>query len=316
MIGKVITGKSFSGCVRYVVQKEGARVLDAEGIRTDTVSAMVADFNLQRSLNPELGKAVGHIALSWSTQDRDKLTPQIMAERAREYLEKMQIRDTQYLIVEHRDREHPHLHIVYNRVDFQGRTITDKLERRRNAKLCREMTIRYGYYLAPGKEQVNRQLLTGADKLKYELHDTIKEAVGKAKNWQEMERLLQAKGVTLHYKYRRGTDQVQGVSFCEGNLSFRGSRIDRSLSYGAISKQLERNRQQEQQFTTALRPQTSYNQSPTPSLISQQSSSLYTIFIPTRDLLAPSIGEAEQTAHMVEYELRKKKRKKKRRRHL
>jgi hypothetical protein len=316
MIGKVISGKSFTGCVHYVVQKPGAVVLEAEGIRTEAVASMVADFNLQRKLNPELGKAVGHITLNWSTQDRDKLTPQIMAERAREYLEKMQIRDTQYLIVEHRDREHPHLHIVYNRVNYQGKTITDKLERRRNAEVCREMTLRHGYYLAPGKEQVNRHRLTGADMARYTLHDAIKEAVGKAKSWQEMEGLLQAKGIILHYKYRRGTDQVQGVSFCEGNLSFRGSRIDRSLSYGAISKRLERNRKQGQQLTPVLRPQPHARHSPTPPLISQQPSSLYTLFPPKWDLLAPTAGEAGQTAHMIEYELRKKKRKKKRRRHI
>jgi len=33
---------------------------------------------------PELGKVVGHIALSWNPNDLPKLSPEIMTERAKE----------------------------------------------------------------------------------------------------------------------------------------------------------------------------------------------------------------------------------------
>lgn len=82
MIGKVMIGKSFSGCVRYVVQKAGAGILDSDGVRTNTVASMAADFNLQRKLNPWLEKAVGHIALNWSARDKAKLSDRVMVERA------------------------------------------------------------------------------------------------------------------------------------------------------------------------------------------------------------------------------------------
>lgn len=36
MIGKVMTGKSFGGCVRYVVEKAEARILDGQGVRLDS----------------------------------------------------------------------------------------------------------------------------------------------------------------------------------------------------------------------------------------------------------------------------------------
>jgi len=38
----------------------------------------------------------------------------------------MEIKNTQYVIVQHTDRQNPHVNIVYNRVDNDGRTITDK----------------------------------------------------------------------------------------------------------------------------------------------------------------------------------------------
>src|SRR5438046_1765313 len=144
MIGKVITGKSFGGCIRYVVQKHDAVILDAAGVRMQQVNQIINDFNLQRKYNPNLGRTVGHIALSWSINDVSKLNDEVMVSMAKEYLQKMKIQDTQYLIVKHQDKEHPHLHIIYNRVNNDGKTISDKFEKQRNVQVAKELTLKHG----------------------------------------------------------------------------------------------------------------------------------------------------------------------------
>jgi len=152
MMGKPITGRSFGGCIRYVVNKQEAKILSVEGVRMQDANTLTQDFNLQRKMRPELGKAVGHLVLSWSKEDLPKLSDEIMAERAKEYMEKVGIRNTQYVIVRHSDREHPHLHLIYNRVDNNGKTITDKNNFAKNVKACKEITLKYGYHLGDGKK--------------------------------------------------------------------------------------------------------------------------------------------------------------------
>ena len=239
MIGKVITGKSFGGCIRYVVQKHDAVILDAAGVRMQQVNQTINDFNLQRKYNPNLGKAVGHIALNWSVNDLDKLNDEVMVNMAREYLQRMKIQNTQYLIVKHRDKEHPHIHIVYNRVGNNGETIPDKFQKKRNVQVAKELTIKHGFYLSPGKERVNRQQLKGEDKIKYELFDTIKAAGKKVKNINELIKVLAKQGITTYLKYKSGTTEVQGISFSKGEYKFKGSEIDRSLSYAKLSQAIE-----------------------------------------------------------------------------
>jgi hypothetical protein len=234
MIGKVITGKSFGGCIRYVVQKHDATVLDAAGIRIQEANQIINDFNLQRKFNPDLGKAVGHIVLSWSINDTAKLNDEIMVNLAKEYLNKMKIRDTQYLVVKHNDREHPHVHIVYNRVGNNGKTISDNFQRQRNVQVAKELTLKHGFYLATGKEQVKRQQLKGADKVKYELFDAIRSASKKVKSIDELKQLLAKRGIVTHLKYKGNTNEVQGISFSKGDYKFKGSEIDRSLSYAKL----------------------------------------------------------------------------------
>lgn len=234
MIGKVITGKSFGGCIRYVVLKHDATILDSAGIRIQEANQMINDFNLQRKFNPNLGKAVGHIILSWSVNDTAKLNDQIMVDLAKEYLSKMKIRDTQYLVVKHNDREHPHIHIIYNRVNNNGKTISDNFQKQRNVQVAKELTLKHGFYFGTGKDLVKRPQLKGSDKVKYELFDAIRSASKKVKGIDELIKVLAKEGITTHLKYKGNTNDVQGIGFSKGEYKFKGSEIDRSLSYGKI----------------------------------------------------------------------------------
>ena len=251
MVGKIISGSSFSGTVGYVM-KEESRILEAEGIMPPEVKDMVQDFKDQTMLNPRLKNTVGHISLSFSPKDAPKMTDALMTQIAKEYMQKMGITDTQYLLVRHLDQPHPHCHLVYNRVGNNGQTISDKNIKLRNAKVCRELTEKYGLYLAPGKEEVRREQLREPDKSKYEIYDAIKGSLPKCKNWNELESKLKDQGITMRYKYCENTDRKQGVLFSKNGFEFSGSKIDRAFSFTKIDNRFNHIQQQTQHRTTLL----------------------------------------------------------------
>ena len=147
MIGKIIAGSSFVGTVGYVI-KEQSRILDAEGVTPPDVREMGQDFKDQTLLNPRIKNAVGHISLSFSPKDAPRMTDVLMTQIAKEYMQRMGITDTQYLLVRHLDQPHPHCHLVYNRVGNDGQTISDKNIKIRNAEVCRVLTEKYGRLVA------------------------------------------------------------------------------------------------------------------------------------------------------------------------
>ena len=251
MVGKVISASSFSGTVGYVM-KEESRILEAEGIMPPEVKDMVQDFKDQTLLNPRLKNTVGHISLSFSPKDAPRMTDALMTQIAKEYMQKMGITDTQYLLVRHLDQPHPHCHLVYNRVGNNGQTISDRNIKIRNAKVCRELTDKYGLYLAPGKEEVRREQLREPDKSKYEIYDAIKGSLPKCKNWNELESKLKDQGITMRYKYCGNTDRKQGVLFSKNGFEFSGSKIDRAFSFTKLDNRFNHIQQQPQHRTTLL----------------------------------------------------------------
>lgn len=242
---------SFSGTVGYVM-KEESRILEAEGIMPPEVKDMVQDFKDQTLLNPRLKNTVGHISLSFSPKDAPRMTDALMTQIAKEYMQKMGITDTQYLLVRHLDRPHPHCHLVYNRVGNNGQTISDKNIKLRNAKVCRELTEKYGLYLAPGKDDVRRERLREPDKTRYEIYDAIKGNLPKCKNWNGLEGKLREQGVGIRYKYCGTTDRKQGVLFSKNGFEFSGSKIDRAFSFTKLDNRFNYIQQQTQHRTTLL----------------------------------------------------------------
>ena len=231
MISKVIRGKTFYGACRYVCGNEKRSViLEAEGVRDYDYREMAWDFEAQHSLRPGLGKPVFHGILSF--YPGEKVEDETMTRIAKDYLKHIGIKDTQYVITKHTDKNHLHLHILANMVNNKGETIKDSYIGLRGKKAAELITIGYKLREAKGKDlaKTNLENLNQREASRYKVYAIIAEQLPKCKTMEELEKALQKKEVETLYKYRNGTSERQGVSFSFGNYKFKGSELDRSFS--------------------------------------------------------------------------------------
>lgn len=240
MIAKNIKGKSFKGCVRYVMH-EGAELLEAEGVLAGTTAQMIRSFAMQRSGRKEIKQPVGHIPISFAPEDRERMTDEFMVQLAKEYMAEMGIQNTQYIIVRHHNTDNEHLHIVYNRIDNNLKLISVNYDYKRNIKVCKKLKDKYGLTYGKGKERVKREKLRTPDSIKYLLHDIIKAISPYCTSEKEFQTFLLSKGINVEFKQRRTTGEIEGISFNYDNVSFKGSQIDRKFSYGNLKKEFEKN---------------------------------------------------------------------------
>lgn len=248
MIAKIVEGSSFKGVVNYILDKEkDAKILVCDGLFAEDKDTIAMSFEAQSRMNPKVTKPVGHISLAFSKEDEHRLTDRVMAGIALEYLNEMGITDTQILIVRHFDKEHPHVHIAFNRIANNGRTISDRNERIRSARICKELTKKYNLYFASGKERVKQHRLKEPDKTKYGLYNILKSEVSRCGNWRQLAANLEKQGVDVRFKYKGKSGEVQGIVFTMNGYSFSGSKIDRRFSYSKINAALDNNRRNERQ---------------------------------------------------------------------
>lgn len=302
MVAKIVQGRGFRGVVNYVLDKEKATLLHAEGVRTKDKDAIIQSFVTQSKLNPNISKPVAHISLDFSMQDKAKLTDEFMVSIAQEYLKKMGYENAQYIIARHHDTDHPHVHMVINRIDNDGKRITDQKEKWRSTKACMELTKKYGLYIASGKENVKEHRLKEPDKTKYEIYHALQLAVPKCRNWQQLKVELLKSGITVELRNNGTTDKIQGVRFNKNGYGFNGSKVDRQFSFSKIDWQLNQN-SKAQEIKYHPEPSLSQAQSFVASTIESIGTAVGGLFG-----IQPSSGYDENEVEAAKQEAKKKKR--------
>lgn len=310
MIAKIVKGSSFRGVVNYILDKgKDAKILVCDGLFAENNDTIAMSFEAQSKMNPKVTKPVGHISLAFHKEDEHRLTDRAMAGIALEYLKEMGITDTQVLIVRHFDKEHPHVHIAFNRIANNGRTISDRNERIRSARICKELTKKYNLYFANGKERVKQHRLKEPDKTKYGLYSILKSEVSRCGNWNILAANLKKQGVEMRFKHKGYSDEVQGVVFTMNGYSFSGSKIDRRFSFSKIDAALNANRHEERQLVMSNQ----MAEYPIPSMPQFEPRGSNDLYSGSIGLFMPDNANAQAEENYFEEQLKRKDKKKKQR---
>ncbi|SFQ79750.1 relaxase/mobilization nuclease domain-containing protein [Hymenobacter arizonensis] len=169
MTAYAIPNDSFRAVSFYICREsKDALVLAAEGVRTNDAQHMAEDFTFQRQLQPGLGMAVLHIPLSLSTADAENRRPeevsQLLEKAARLFMKELEKEkrvgplQTQWVLVQHFDKPHPHAHLVLNRVDNRGSIIPDAFIGQYCREACQRVEQQLGLFSAEeqGRAQARR----------------------------------------------------------------------------------------------------------------------------------------------------------------
>ncbi len=249
MIGKTSIGKSFRGCVGYQyekVEKGKGEVILSQGVRDYNREEMTADFNAQRKMNPDLTRAVWHTSISFKPEEAARLDAEKMKAIAQDWLKGMNLEKTQYAVIRHTDTDHPHFHIIANRVGDDGRAISDSHNYARSQKLLRQLEQKHGLTIV--KEQKQRQSLVNVpepDRTRIALRDQVRGLVASSRTLEELRQGARLKGISVEIRTNEAGLPI-GLGFAQNGHRFKGSDLDRGLSIAQITKTLRVNHEQGQ----------------------------------------------------------------------
>ena len=150
----------------------------------------------------------------------------------------MRIKDTQYVVVRYRNTLNPHCHLIFNRVDNNGKRISNSNWMKRNVRVCKELKQKYGLIFGEGKSQTRTEKLRPNERSRYEMANDVKSALNASNSWKTFSTNLKSYGINAEIKFRSGTTIPQGISFTRDGTTFKGSALDRSLSFSRIDKVL------------------------------------------------------------------------------
>lgn len=250
MTGNQIKGKGFGGALRYNVEKveKGiAEVLDHSFTRVNEKSIM-KEIQMVRILRPNLQKFFYHTSINFPPQE--EITNELMKQIAHDYLKGNGFDQHQFIFFRHYDANHPHLHILVNRIGYDGKVLSDSNDFARSEKVLRELEVKFNLTQVPSSRQATKRAPT-KDEMemmkrtrkpsgKLQLQVLIKEVLNSNRKLTSSEfiQALHDKGINVLFN-QASTGYVSGISYSINGFTISGSKLGRDFKWTTIKNTID-----------------------------------------------------------------------------
>jgi type IV secretory pathway VirD2 relaxase len=140
----------------------------------------------------------------------------------------------QYAIFRHFDADHPHLHILVNRIGYDGKVISDSKDYQRSEQVLRELekqhglteviSIRQAQERAMTKNELEMMKHTDEPSFKMKLQVVIKNVLSQKPDAEQFIKRLEAQGINVLFN-QASTGFVSGISYGYEGMQFKGAHL-------------------------------------------------------------------------------------------
>lgn len=258
MIAKITTRTDFSGIVNYAnnVKEKSARIIGNNGVLLIDNSTIADSFQAQLRIPDangklhHLSKPVKHVSIAFSPEDAHRFPDseegdRFMAQLAEEWMMVMGIdpENTQYVIARHFDKQHPHCHLVFNRIANDGSVISDSNERRRNEAACRRIKQRHGLTFGNSQtRKINPDRLRKYDAEKLAIRQLVQNCISLSRDWETFAKQLEQNGIIVSFSMDEKSGKISGISYDRNGFRISGSKLGQhgKYTYGTLCKKFGR----------------------------------------------------------------------------
>ncbi|HEY2582738.1 MAG TPA: relaxase/mobilization nuclease domain-containing protein, partial [Mucilaginibacter sp.] len=283
MIASQKIGKSFMGALNYNLKKlnhpdpnQTAELLDTNFNSLDK-EQIRREVELVRELRPNLNRYVYHTSLNFSKDDliennqinynrlqnprinntrlhnkrieNSPIQNSVLLNIAHQYLEAQGFTNNQYFIFRHYDADHPHLHLLVNRISFDGSVVSDSNNYNKSENILRSIERQYNlvpvapssqvHQRAAGKDELEMVMRTGKPSEKMLLQEMMKDLLSqKNLNVPELIRKGEQTGVHLLFN-QASTGRVTGITYFHNGFKIKGQSLGNAFKWAEIITKID-----------------------------------------------------------------------------
>jgi hypothetical protein len=272
MTANMIKGKGFKGALRYNLEKVDkgiAEVLDHSFVSVSEKS-ILKEIQMIKVLRPNLQKFFYHTSINFPPSEN--LTNATMTQIGKDYLQESGFTQNQYIMFRHHDADHPHLHILVNRINYDGKVLSDSNDFARCEKILRDLEKKYNLTevisskhaqeRAITKDELEMMKRTNTPSHKMTLQVLIKDTItsNKKLSCSEFIQALESKGINLLFN-QASTGFVSGISYSYEGMIITGAKLGNDYKWASIKNTIDYEQERDRATIHQANDRTKSNQS-------------------------------------------------------
>lgn len=237
MIGK---GKSISHTKASMSygwnQEKNAEVVLKDFLHGDSPSEITQEFKMLQDQNYHCTKNTLSFVISPTIEDGKKLDKSKLQDITKQFILEMKLGERQAIAFVHQDKEHKHIHLYVNRIDFRGVAYNDSFIGKRSQLAAEKVAERMGLTTVKQvqfEKEFNLKDIRTEIKRRHDL--TMKQF--KPKSFDAYIKAMETNGVKVIPTINK-QNNLQGFRFEFDGHNLKGSEVHRNMSIGNIGKQM------------------------------------------------------------------------------
>lgn len=258
MTADLVKGKSFRGVLRYNLEKvetKGAKIL---GTNFSSIAErdIMKEIFLVRMQRPALSKYFYHTSLNFPPDEN--LSDQKITAIAKEFLYESGFTQHQYILFRHHDAGHPHVHLLVNRIGFDGSIVSDSRDYAKAEQILRQLEVKHGLRQVPSSKCSKERAVTH-DEL--EMMKRTKNHSTKTKLQVQLKAILSGRLTTdqfitelerrrINVLFNQATNgYISGISFGYERMLFKGGSLGNAFKWNSIKNSIDYDLERDREST-------------------------------------------------------------------
>ena len=237
MIGK---GKSIAHTKASMAygwnQEKDAEIVLKEFLHGDSPAEITKEFKMLQDQNYHCTKNTLSFVISPTIEDGKKLNIDKLQAITKRFIHEMKLGERQAIAFVHQDKDHKHIHLYVNRIDFKGVAYNDSFIGKRSQLAAEKVAEHIGLTTVKQvqfEKEFNLREIRTEIKRRHDL--TMKQF--KPKSFDDYLKSMEANGVKV-IPTINNQNKLQGFRFEFNGHNLKGSEIHRNMSAGNIGKQM------------------------------------------------------------------------------
>jgi len=237
MIGK---GKALSHTKASIAygwnQEKDAGIVLKQNLAGETPKEVTEEFKIIQSMNEKCKRNTFSFVLSPTIEDGKKLSIKGLNIITKEFITDLKLENHQAIAFVHNDKEHKHIHLYVNRINFNGNACNDSFIGKRSQKAAERVAAKLNLKTV---KQVQIEKLNGLKLLRKEIYDQHIKCLklNKPSSFQDYIDLMAYQKIAVKPAINKN-NQLQGFRYLYKGVNLKGSEVHRSMSINKLGLQI------------------------------------------------------------------------------
>ena len=217
-------------------QEKDAEIVLKELLYGDSPAEITQEFKMLQDQNYHCTKNTLSFVISPTIEDGKQLNKDKLQEITKRFMDEMKLGERQAIAFVHQDKDHKHIHLYVNRIDFQGVAYNDSFIGKQSQMAAERVAESMGLTTVKQvqfEKQFNLKEIRTEMKRRHDL--TMKQF--KPKSFDDYIKGMETNKVKV-IPTINNQNKLQGFRFEFQGHNLKGSEVHRNMSIGNIGKQI------------------------------------------------------------------------------